>query len=344
MNSKKKTKSFAEALIAADVPEEVLLPKKTKLIAPKRLDKDKRKYGADKIIRDKNTNSKDKITNTKDKDTKTRDRNSICKDKNNKDKSDKSSSSKHKRKDDGSKSRVSTTSSCKDSRSSKSKHKTDRRSSSCSTMTDPFDMSSNKSASLTESDDESDSKPDDHSHIVTPSCLNKDNIFSANRKGASDKYLAKILKEEEKSIANAKMLDTVDDDLMLFDLQLKDDAEIELPQQVDCEEVPSVAPGIPLLHSLSCHKLYTLDKVVWPFSPLNSAVLANKTDKCSRSCATTIRWLGGLATEEQVRSVLLSRVLMDQHLGVPVMGPLFKYLIRYIAASVHQKVMPTTIG
>lgn len=90
----------------------------------------------------------------------------------------------------------------------------------------PFSSSFSKarrhSSSTIDSDDEF-QFDDDKVKPSTSSFVEK-TVFTANRKAgkaAADKRVAKILAQEEERQQNARILQSVDEDLMLFDLQLE---------------------------------------------------------------------------------------------------------------------------
>ncbi|XP_047740993.1 uncharacterized protein LOC108675590 [Hyalella azteca] len=160
--------------------------------------------------------------------------------------------------------------------------------------------------------------------------------FVSNRQiGKADKRVKKLLAEDKEQEDKAKILLAVDEELMIFDLQLEDEmqAELEEPKSIHITVLPS---GIPFLHSLHCHTLYAPEKVMWPFVPS----IAGSKGSSRGNTAALMRWLGSL-NATQVKELILSRALMEPELPTDVVCPLLKYLIRYIAAH---PLAPSSLG
>ena len=206
MNSKKLGKSFADALLSADSQDEI--NPKSKRVKPKL-----------KKIKDKDKSSNCKTISLL---QKSNDISSSSKSVPLKLKDSTKTQSKHSKNNhgDNSKSRNFKASHSKKNCTSKTAVKNKN--------SDPFSCPLNSSSTMTSSDEEFDAaivKPITAVNEPNkPLTINEGNKFSANKKAgkaATNKLVAKMLAEEEERQNTTKILRSVDEDLLLFDMKLE---------------------------------------------------------------------------------------------------------------------------
>ncbi|KAF2345586.1 hypothetical protein FHG87_023657 [Trinorchestia longiramus] len=234
MMKKKVTKSFADALLSADADVDLL--SKPKKVKPK-------------PNKSSHTSSSKEKTSHKSVDFSTK------------------SSSKSYAKSSHQDSRKSSSSSSRNFSKSSSQNKIqrchssdqDKKSNLQNTSLDPFlspfSINFRKSAGDSDSDSDDVDMNDAQNKSLEHSSVEKTKFVSNRKAGKADKRVAKLLAEEEERQKNAKILQSVDEDLMLYDLQLEDDLKMETESQ-EVIHISVLPPGIPFLHSLTCHTLY----------------------------------------------------------------------------------------